>query len=110
MCVSSGITAEVLAMAATQHMQKIGRVGQAAAIRKEAAPHPRMKPPAVEGLHPARVTRKTTAGERSRPRLPDPATNPFAVEPASNHRTEISSRNVVLAVSRIPAAPERHNS
>jgi len=110
MCVSKGMTAEALAMAATLQRQNTGRMGQAAAMRKEAAPIARINPPAFEGRHPPRATLKTTAGERSRPRLPEPATNPLAVAPASKYRTEISSRKVVLAVSRIPAAAERHNS
>src|SRR4051812_5057310 len=97
-------------MAATLQQQKIGRIGHPAAMTKEADPKARMKLPAVEGLQPARGTQKTSAGESSSPRLPEPATRPLAAAPASNHRTAISKRKVVPAVSRTPAALERHNS
>src|SRR3954462_6075677 len=104
------MTAEDVAMAATLQAAKTGRMGHAAAITNEPAPKARTTPPAVEGLQPARATPKTSAGESKRPRLPDPARRPLAVAPASNQRTATSKRNVVPAVSRIPAAPDRHNS
>ena len=79
-------------------------------IRNTTAPNAAIRDAASEAGHRNRATCVTTIGVRIRPKLPPPATSAFQVAPALNHRTAIINKNVVAAVSRMPADTARHRS
>src|SRR5678816_1726354 len=110
MCVSNGITAAEVAMARTLQTTNAGSPGTAAARKKLNAPTARIRAAARLVGQPAEVTSETTMGETNRPRLPEPATMALDNAPAAKYLTAIVSRNVLPAVSRIPALAARHNS
>ena len=61
-------------------------------------------------VQPSSATRETTSGPAMNPSAAAAAMSAFAVAPNSNHRTAMSSRNVVTAVSMTPAATARSRS
>src|SRR4029077_10651208 len=99
-----------VAIARTLQTTNTGSSGTAAARKKLNAPTARIRPAARLVGQPAEVTNETTTGETKRPMLPEPATIALGNAPAAKCLTAMVSRNVLPAVSRIPALAERHSS
>ncbi len=110
MCVKSGTAPAVAAIANTLPATNTGNVGHAAITRNTTAPNPAIHDAASDALHRHRATCVTISGVRNNPKLPPPATNALATALASNHRTAMINKNVVPAVSRMPADTARHLS
>src|SRR5688572_18693250 len=98
------------AIATTLVRTNIGSHSIAADTRNASAPTARMRAAAWLVGQPLAFTKETTRGEMSRPTLPAPATAALANAPASYQRTAMSNRNVLPAVSIMPALAARHNS
>src|SRR5262245_1676427 len=104
------MTAEELVMATRLQITNTGNPGTSAAARKQSAPAAKTPEAALLGRQPAPVAADTTSGDTKSPRLPAPATAALEIAPALNCLTAIVRRNVVPAVSRIPALSARQSS
>jgi hypothetical protein len=84
--------------------------GQTAEIRKQTLPMATIRAALALVVQPAPVTKKTTTGDSNSPTLPPAATRALANGSAWKQRTAMRRRNVLPAVSIIPAVLARWSS
>ncbi len=106
----SGTMAAIAKVASIEPPMKNGSRASASATAIPIAPSATMPAAPWATGQRRRCVRFTTSGPQISPMLCPATSSAFAVGPAWNQRTAMSSRNVVCAVSRTPVKTARHFS